>query len=128
MRFRRQQNGAAPLRHGLVEQILTLGDRQRGERALPILGLAHQIEQGLDRPGELAIELQGTFGKLARRLRFAFALGLEEEAAQPQLGGVRGGEHGLEDASRGARIAVQLRRLGTQQMRERLVGQRLTGL
>ena len=70
---------------------------------MPIAGPALQIEQGLHRPGELGIELQGALGELARGLRFAFALGLEEEAAQAELLGVRGGEHGLEDAARGAR-------------------------
>ena len=77
------------MRHSPVDQVLTLGDRQRGKRALPILGFAHQVKQRLDGPGKLGIELQGAFGKLASRLRLAFALGLEEEAAQPQLFGIR---------------------------------------
>ena len=54
LRLRGQQHGAAAVGHGLVDQVVALADRQRVERALPVLGPALQIEQRLDRPAELA--------------------------------------------------------------------------
>ena len=96
-------------------------DRQRVERALPVAGPALQIEQRLDRPVELGVELQRALGELARGLLLALALGLEEQAAQAELLGVGGGQHGLEDAPAGGPVAGELGRLRAQQVGQRLV-------
>src|SRR6516164_1232698 len=82
LRLRRQQHGAAPGRDRLVDQIVTLANRQRVERALPIPRAALQVEQRLDGPGKPRVELERPLGELARRLPLALALSLQKEAAQ----------------------------------------------
>ena len=109
-------------------ELLPPADRQRVERALPVAGPALQIEQRLDRPVELGVELERALGELARGLLLALALGLEEQAAQAELLGVGGGQHGLEDAPAGGAVAGELGRLRAQQVGQRLVRQRLARL
>ena len=128
LRLGGEQHGAASLGHRLVDQAVAATDRKGVERALPVAGMALQIEQRLHRPAELGVERQGTLRELPRGLRLAFALRLEEQAAQAELLGIARGQHRLEDAARGGAIAGQLRGLGAQQMRERLVGQGLARL
>ena len=55
LRLRGEQHGAPAGGHRLVDQVVALRHRQRVERGLPVLGLALQIEQRLDRPGELRV-------------------------------------------------------------------------
>ena len=112
----------------LVDQAVAAGDGERVERALPVAGAALQVEQRLDRPGELRVERQRALGELARGLRLALALRFQEQAAQAELLGVGRGQHGLEDAARGGAVAGELGGLRAQQVRERLVGQRLARL
>ena len=124
----RQQHGAAAGGGRLVDEVLAPRDGQRVERALPVLGAALQIEQRLDRPVELGIELQRALGELARGFLLALALGLQEQAAQAELLGLGRGQHGLEDAPRGGAVAADLGGLRAQQVRQRLVRQRLARL
>ncbi len=91
-------------------------------------GPALQVEQRLDRPGELGIEPQGALGELALYLVLALAAGFEKQPAQAELLGVRRSQHGFEDAPRRRLVARELRRLRAQQMRQRLVRQRLARL
>ena len=90
--------------------------------------LALQIEQRVDRPGKLRVERHRALGEMPRSVDFAFALRLEEEAAQAELLGIGGGEHRFEDAPRRRAVAGKLRGLRAQEMRQRLVRQRLARL
>ena len=103
-------------------------DGERLQRAGPIRLAALQIEQRVDRPGELGVERDGALGKVARGLRLALALRLEEKAAQAQLLGVGRGQHRFEDAPRRRAVAGELGGLRAQQVRQRLVGERLARL
>src|SRR5262249_28062355 len=101
---------------------------QRLERALPILRLAEQTEQRLDRPRKTRIEPQRPLGELASGLALILAHGFQKKTPQTELLGIGRSQHGLENAPRRCSIAIELRRLRSQQMRERLVRQRLAGL
>ena len=115
LRLRGQQHCASAVGDGLVDCALPPPDRQGVERTRPVAGSALQVEQRLDRPVELRVEFQRALGELARCL-LALALGLEEQAAQAELLGVWGGQHGLEDAPAGGPVAGKLRALRTQEV------------
>ena len=128
LRLRDQQHRAPAIGDGLVDAALPPSDGQGVERALPVAGPALQVEQRLDRPVELGVELERALRELARRLLLPLALGLQEQAAQAELLGVGGGQHGLEDAPAGGAVAGKLRGLRAQQVGQRLVRQGLARL
>ncbi len=105
-----------------------LASVERFERAGPVGLLALQVEQGIRRPAELRVQAERPLGVLAGGFPLALALGLEEQAAQAELLGVGARQHGIEYAPGRRAVAGQLGGLGAQQMRQRLVRQRLAGL
>ena len=76
----------------------------------------------------LGVEPQRALGELAGGLRLALALRFQKQPAQAELLGIGRGEHRFEDAPRRRPVAGELRRLGTQKMRQRFVGKRLSCL
>ena len=76
LRLRDEQHRAPAIGDGLVDAALPASDGQRVERALPVAGPALQVEQRLDRPVELGIELAARARRTgapppARRSRWA---------------------------------------------------------
>ena len=124
----RQQDSAAAIGDGLVEVAILLGGGEGIEGVVPARLAALQGKQRLGGPAELGVDAQSALGELAGGLCLALALGLEEQAAETQLLGVGLRQHGLEDAPRRGSVAGELRGLGAQEVRQRLVRQRLASL
>src|SRR5690606_8036911 len=93
----RENDGATAVGDGLLEMAVALAGGERVECACPVRSPALQLEKRIDRPSELRIEPQRALRDLARCLVLAFALGLEEEAAQAELLGFPRPEHGFEN-------------------------------
>ncbi len=87
-----------------------------------------QPEERLARPRQLGVQPKGALGKLTLGLLLVLTAGLEEQASQAELLGVGRRQHCLEDAPRRRLVAGELRCLSAQQVRQRLVGQRLACL
>ena len=114
MRLRREQDGTTAIGLRTLDVPVLSGDRDGLQGTSPVTFPALQVEQPIDRPGELGIERHGALGEVPRRFFLGFALRLEEQAAQAELLGVGRGEHGLENAPSGRAVAGELGSLRAQ--------------
>ena len=128
LRLRGEQHGAAAVGGRALDVAVLAGDADGLQRTGPIVVAALQVEQAIDRPGELRVERDGAFGKVAGGISLMLALRFEEEAAQTQLLGVGRTQHGFENAAGRRAVTGELRGLRPQKVRQRLVGQRLARL
>ena len=81
LRLGRKQHRPTPVGCRALDVMVAARDAERLERAGPVARLALDVEQGLDRPGELRIEAKRPLGELARRLPLTLLFRFEEEAA-----------------------------------------------
>src|SRR5262249_21124529 len=112
----REQHGTTAPRHAAIDQTIAAADSERLERALPVAGMALQVEQRFHRPAELGVECYRALGELPRGLRLTFALRFEKQAAQAELLRIARCQHRLEDAAGGGAVSRQLGGLRAQQM------------
>ena len=99
----------------------------RVERVGPEAGPRLHLQQCRQHPGSLGPERESLLRKLQRPRRVAGTLGLNEQAAQSEERRRRLVEHGFEIAARRVVVALELRRLGREQERQRRLLQQRIG-
>ena len=102
-------------------------DGERVQRAIPVASTGLHVEQSIHAPAKLRVTADHLFGERAGGFGILAALGLEKEAAQAEELGLGAVQHRLKRASRRRPVTLELRGLGLQQFRQRLVRQRAAG-
>ena len=119
-RARREQHTAMAAIGGLVDQAGVEIIVEDGERAVPVALGAAEAEHGMGGPGRGRRDFQCLVRDHHRSDRVVGALRLDEQATQAEQPRVLALGHGTKRSVRALAVAVELRRLGVQQQRQRV--------
>ena len=128
LRLSGEQYGALAAVGFLVDEPGPLAAIERGQRAGPVARGTAQLEHGARRPGQSRRRIQGALRVAPRGGHVAFALRLDEEAAQPEKPSVVMLCHRGEAALSRLAITAQLGGLSIEQQRERLAPNQPAGV